>query len=56
MIDTDFHNVHTPDAGRRGFEAQRSAKTSKVMLMTRQTLSSFLRVTIARSLRVQTWI
>ncbi|MEM7720250.1 MAG: glucose 1-dehydrogenase [Pseudomonadota bacterium] len=21
MIDTDFHNVHTPDAGRRGFEA-----------------------------------
>ncbi len=21
MIDTDFHNLHTPDAGRRGFEA-----------------------------------
>jgi len=21
MIDTDFHNVHTPEAGRRGFEA-----------------------------------
>lgn len=21
MIDTDFHNVHTPDAGRRGYEA-----------------------------------
>ena len=21
MIDTDFHNIHTPDAGRRGFEA-----------------------------------
>ena len=20
MIDTDFHNIHTPDAGRRGFE------------------------------------
>jgi 3-oxoacyl-[acyl-carrier protein] reductase len=21
MIDTDFHNIHTPDAGRRGYEA-----------------------------------
>ena len=21
MIDTDFHNIHTPDAGRRGFDA-----------------------------------
>lgn len=21
MIDTDFHNIHTPDAGRRGFES-----------------------------------
>ena len=21
MVDTDFHNIHTPDAGRRGFEA-----------------------------------
>ena len=21
MIDTDFHNIHTPDAGRRGLEA-----------------------------------
>ncbi len=21
MIDTDFHNIHTPEAGRRGFEA-----------------------------------
>ena len=26
MIDTDFHNVHTPDAGRRGFEANAPLK------------------------------
>ena len=26
MIDTDFHNVHTPDAGRRGFEASAPMK------------------------------
>jgi 3-oxoacyl-[acyl-carrier protein] reductase len=26
MIDTDFHNVHTPDAGRRGFEASAPLK------------------------------
>ncbi|MCL4105508.1 UNVERIFIED_CONTAM: hypothetical protein GTU68_055639 [Idotea baltica] len=26
MIDTDFHNVHTPDAGRRGFEANAPMK------------------------------
>ena len=26
MIDTDFHNVHTPDAGRRGFEANAPVK------------------------------
>ncbi|MFK7753293.1 MAG: SDR family NAD(P)-dependent oxidoreductase [Sedimentitalea sp.] len=26
MIDTDFHNVHTPDAGRRGFEATAPVK------------------------------
>ncbi|MEL6571811.1 MAG: glucose 1-dehydrogenase [Pseudomonadota bacterium] len=26
MIDTDFHNVHTPDAGRRGFEASAPVK------------------------------
>jgi len=26
MIDTDFHNVHTPDAGRRGFEAAAPVK------------------------------
>ncbi len=26
MIDTDFHNVHTPEAGRRGFEANAPVK------------------------------
>jgi 3-oxoacyl-[acyl-carrier protein] reductase len=26
MIDTDFHNIHTPDAGRRGYEATAPAK------------------------------
>lgn len=26
MIDTDFHNIHTPDAGRRGFEASAPLK------------------------------
>lgn len=26
MIDTDFHNVHTPDEGRRGFEASAPVK------------------------------
>lgn len=26
MIDTDFHNIHTPDAGRRGFEANAPIK------------------------------
>lgn len=26
MIDTDFHNVHTPEAGRRGFEAAAPVK------------------------------
>jgi len=26
MIDTDFHNIHTPDAGRRGFEASAPVK------------------------------
>ena len=26
MIDTDFHNIHTPDAGRRGFEANAPMK------------------------------
>ena len=26
MIDTDFHNVHTPDTGRRGFEANAPLK------------------------------
>ncbi len=26
MIDTDFHNVHTPDAGRRGFESNAPMK------------------------------
>lgn len=26
MVDTDFHNVHTPDAGRRGFEAAAPVK------------------------------
>jgi 3-oxoacyl-[acyl-carrier protein] reductase len=26
MIDTDFHNIHTPEAGRRGFEAAAPVK------------------------------
>ena len=26
MIDTDFHKIHTPDAGRRGFEANAPVK------------------------------
>lgn len=26
MIDTDFHNIHTPDTGRRGFEANAPMK------------------------------
>lgn len=26
MIDTDFHNIHTPDAGRRGFEVNAPLK------------------------------
>jgi len=26
MIDTDFHNIHTPEAGRRGFEANAPLK------------------------------
>ncbi|QBF34016.1 SDR family NAD(P)-dependent oxidoreductase [Thalassococcus sp. S3] len=26
MIDTDFHNIHTPDAGRRGFESNAPLK------------------------------
>ncbi len=26
MVDTDFHNIHTPDAGRRGFEANAPVK------------------------------
>jgi 3-oxoacyl-[acyl-carrier protein] reductase len=26
MIDTDFHNIHTPDAGRKGFEANAPLK------------------------------
>lgn len=26
MIDTDFHNIHTPDAGRRNFEASAPVK------------------------------
>jgi len=26
MIDTDFHNIHTPDAGRKGFEANAPVK------------------------------
>ena len=30
MIDTDFHNVHTPDAGRRGFEAAAPLKRQGV--------------------------
>ncbi len=31
MIDTDFHNVHTPDAGRRGFEANAPLKRQGVV-------------------------
>jgi len=30
MIDTDFHNIHTPDAGRRGFEAAAPLKRQGV--------------------------
>ena len=30
MIDTDFHNVHTPDAARRGFEAAAPVKRQGV--------------------------
>lgn len=30
MIDTDFHNIHTPDAGRRGFEANAPVKRQGV--------------------------
>jgi 3-oxoacyl-[acyl-carrier protein] reductase len=30
MIDTDFHNIHTPDAGRRGFEAAAPVKRQGV--------------------------
>ena len=31
MIDTDFHNIHTPDAGRRGFEAAAPLKRQGVV-------------------------
>ncbi len=31
MIDTDFHNIHTPDAGRRGFEAAAPMKRQGVV-------------------------
>jgi 3-oxoacyl-[acyl-carrier protein] reductase len=31
MIDTDFHNIHTPDAGRRGFEANAPMKRQGVV-------------------------
>ncbi|MEL6839017.1 MAG: glucose 1-dehydrogenase [Pseudomonadota bacterium] len=31
MIDTDFHNIHTPDAGRRGFEASAPLKRQGVV-------------------------
>ena len=31
MIDTDFHNIHTPDAGRRGFEANAPLKRQGVV-------------------------
>ena len=30
MIDTDFHNIHTPDAARRGFEAAAPVKPQGV--------------------------
>lgn len=30
MVDTDFHNVHTPDAARRGFEAAAPVKRQGV--------------------------
>ena len=30
MIDTDFHNIHTPDAARRGFEATAPVKRQGV--------------------------
>ncbi|MEJ6388759.1 SDR family NAD(P)-dependent oxidoreductase [Gymnodinialimonas ulvae] len=30
MIDTDFHNIHTPDAGRRAFEAAAPVKRQGV--------------------------
>lgn len=30
MIDTDFHNIHTPDAARRGFEATAAVKRQGV--------------------------
>lgn len=30
MIDTDFHNIHTPEAGRRGFEAAAPVKRQGV--------------------------
>jgi 3-oxoacyl-[acyl-carrier protein] reductase len=30
MIDTDFHNVHTADAARRGFEATAAVKRQGV--------------------------
>ncbi|MDR7124566.1 glucose 1-dehydrogenase [Pseudotabrizicola sp. 4114] len=30
MIDTDFHNIHTPDAARRGFEAAAPVKRQGV--------------------------
>jgi len=32
MIDTDFHNIHTPDAGRRGFEAAAPMKRQGVVV------------------------
>lgn len=30
MVDTDFHNIHTPDAGRRAFEANSPVKRQGV--------------------------
>ena len=30
MIDTDFHNIHTPDAARKGFEAAAPVKRQGV--------------------------
>ena len=30
MVDTDFHNIHTPDAGRRAFEANAPVKRQGV--------------------------